>query len=880
MGNAERVANAFVSNSEAGIPLNDTDYASDLTSLRLAIESASRDTLSDPDSECRQSMKLLATFAADPGPMGAPAREALRDLYEKPPEGMDAEVRAQLLNTALEVCESCDGKSATVLYMAGRSADPPDGNSGAGVRQNIGKALSLKLGAGFEREPDLDLLAADRVPSNTELQAAADKLKNLNWGKRVSIAKPDAAKQGFERMLSDVAVHQKTVTVWVEGANGHCVPVVAQPLPSGEIRFHVIAQNEAGEEVGKQLSELSGDDCVITHKVEDTYLTLKHVNANVDHDSGVGGAIRAHIDATKNMNADKREAVKLVAQTEMFEAASGTRAALPASPPHAKSLEDNFNTQGLTVRSGRVHSGIDGIAEIFSLKEAIELAPKDAQLMMTYMTKLNVQQAAPERQNFFGPALAFVNGFNEGKAPLLFKNVDPSGPLASISKTLHGVDSGKKIIDLMVKHQQTLLQECRDAKDLSQLKNKLEKVVEAQAKLLGGINTAIADLEKFESEDLTSLNPEIAAQAKAQAKDLLAVSKRYRECLTGENSAQGNVYADFVAFAKQATTFGPSLEAAQAMFKGIGSKARTVPTPPVALQRPPPEIFVKLPPEVTGAMQVNAPLQPMQASPAPATRAEMKTLASAMGFFKDDIGQATNIWEEVAHIANVGTGLRGAGFLKRRRLTEEVERRLNKVPESHKRFATALMKATAVPSTLAKSPLWAHLNKNRDADRARRAEEHRKEAPSEGVGSLDKVAASILEQSALAVDALAAQLLIRLQMLSSDLAKHAAYVTSNNPDDAKYIMFKKQVTETESYLQGLGKWIDDGIDELNAVLTSVDGGVTEKVKADAKTMRDALDILHATFNDPKGIPQYFFNFTKAALASPDNLKQAADALIV
>jgi hypothetical protein len=598
-------------------PPSGGQYLQDLGSLQSSIRGASVQDLKDPDSECRIAIDVLVNFAAAAGPTGANARTALCDVYS---ESIGPEKRNALLNAALEMTQQktlrgdTASLSATVAFMGGVSSSPPDGKNGPGHIHAANALLAGKLGWPLDREPNL--LAQDRAITDVELLAEGADLENLNvWDRPISMDTPNA-KEEFVALGHQALRNQQLATVWMPGNSGHSVAVVAEPMPSG-IKFLVIAhpEDEQGKKMEAALKEFfSGDPYTVSrYGVELPHMALSHLNDNVGNDRGAGHVIQEHADQWKTLNPEDQQAVTLVAQAKLFEAvaANGSQSpaqvlpatpevALPVPPARAKSLEDNFNMQGLTVRSGQVHSAFDAFAEIFSLKDAMLLAPKNPQLMTSYLTTFYAQNDAPARGNFLRPALAFADGFNEDKAPLLFKDVDPSGPLASISKTLHGVGSGRKIIDLMVKHQQTLLQECRDAKDLSQLKNKLEEVVEVQAMLLGGINTAIADLEKFESEDLTSLNPEIAAQAKAQAKDLLAVSKRYRECLTSENSAEGNVYADFVAFAKQATTFGPSLEAAQAMFRGIGGKARTVPTPDNSLDQPPaPPIVVNVPDDLS-----------------------------------------------------------------------------------------------------------------------------------------------------------------------------------------------------------------------------------------------------------------------------------------
>lgn len=255
----------------------------------------------------------------------------------------------------------------------------------------------------------------------------------------------------------------------------------------------------------------------------------------------------------------------------------------------------------LTVRSGKVHSAFDDMAETVSLNVPFAdrtLSTQDRlnlEIHTPYPTRTKFTRSSPETRNFYRPALAFAEKFNAGHAPLLFKTTDSAHPLAFVSNMLGEFGSGESVVESMVNTQQDFLQECHDAsqeKNLPRLKKALEDVVDEQAWLHRNTDEAIAALAELDSADLS--NTELTAQAKAEAKIVIAALNQFRECLTGENSAEGNVYADFVAFAKQATTFEPSLEAAQAMFSGIGSKARTVPTPTAALERPP-ETAVKLP---------------------------------------------------------------------------------------------------------------------------------------------------------------------------------------------------------------------------------------------------------------------------------------------
>jgi hypothetical protein len=886
IGNAARVADAFLSNSASGIPLESTDYASDLTSLRLEIESASRETVADPESECRQSMGLLALLAADPGPIGAPAREALCDLYENPPENMPAEVRAQLLNTALELCVSCEGAreelSATVLYMAGRSAEPPVGNNGAGHRNAITHALAAQLGPDFEREPDL--LAENRNASDAEQLAAIAKLKNLNWCEPVSLAKPEAAKRGFERMLSDVAVQQKTVTVWVEGANGNCVPVVAQPLPSGGIRFHVIARNEAGEEVGRQLSELAEDDCVITHTVKDPYLALKHIDANLDHDGGVGAVIREHIDAVQNMSAEDQAAAKLVGQVEMFEAVAENRSQRPTqalvvassvSPPvpsnRHKSLEDNFNAQQLTKQSGQIHSCLDRMVEAISYKVKYERSSENDRLKL-YVKGQPETSSAKGVQNFYKPALEFAQGFNEVKAPLLFKAVDSKHPLASVSKTLREFGSAESAIKLTVDYQQRLLQECLDAsdkKDLPRLKKALDDVVKAQAKLVDDTDKAIAGLATLEKADFELSSPELTAQARDEAKILIAALKQYRECLTGENSAEGNVYVDFVAFAKQATTFGPSLEAAQAMFKGIGSKPRTIPTPAAALQTALPEIVGKLPvdADVPNALQTpaatmaaaNAPLtvRALPEKPQP-TPAEFRALASAAGFGKSWDGNLENVsFSGMTDVMQTHSEAAEAG---RRTpdplLSRMIDAKLIRMSKPASDLAKAMMEVNRVQAKLAKSSIWEQSYVGTQNTPLGRGGANLLALPHQG------------------------PLVVREPLTQAANAAAAVKAAGNGPTAATaqeraMAQFNRELVNAKQYVQSQLKRMDEGIAQLKDIEASRKAG--KAAKADAREMRGALEKLKNEWENENGLPQQIVKFAAAAAVNPEQAVAALNA---
>ena len=95
------------------------------------------------------------------------------------------------------------------------------------------------------------------------------------------------------------------------------------------------------------------------------------------------------------------------------------------------------------------------------------------------------------------------------------------------------------------------------------------------------------------------------------------------------------------------------------------------------------------------------------------TRAELKAMASAGGFVRDKITERpTNVWFDISDTMNVhmaASSRKGvmAGFLERRRLSDDVERRLNEMPDSNKRLTTAVMKAGPVPLSLVRSPLIA-----------------------------------------------------------------------------------------------------------------------------------------------------------------------------
>jgi hypothetical protein len=850
--------------------------------------------LKNPDSECRIAIDVLVNFAAAAGPTGDNARAALCEVYS---ESIGPETRNALLNAAHEMTQQkfLEGDtanlSATVTFMAGVSSSPPDGKNGPGHIHAANALLAGKLGWPLDREPNL--LADDRAITDVELLAEGANLENLNvWDRPISMDTPNA-KEEFVALGHQALRHQKLATVWMPGNSGHHVAVVAEPVPNG-IKFLVIAHpgDEHGRLVEEALKGLSSDSTTIVsrYEVEHPHLALEHLNDNVEDDRGAGGVIQEHADQWKNSSPEDQRAVTVANQAKLFEAVATSGSQSPAQVPPAtpdvalparlaptKSLEDNFNTQGLTVHSGRVHSAFDAFAKIFSLKDAMLLAPKNPQLMASYLTTFHAQNDAPARGNFLRPALAFADGFNEGKAPLLFMNVDPSGPLASISKTLHGVGSGRKIIDLMVKHQQTLLQECRDAKDLLQLKKKLEEVVEVQAMLLGGIDAAIAELGKFESEDLRSLTPELAAQAKAQAKDLLAVSKRYRECLTGENSAGGNVYADFVAFAKQAIENSPNLERAQELFRGIGREPRTVSTPAGAM-KPPTLPSSAVPPPTPAAAGAAADVPAGVSTPAnlQGTPADLKSLALAAGF-----NAQKSAWHELSDTMQAHMDALAKAVPKERQAaSEHVKRRLAEVPESHKRVATALIALNATPTKLARSALWPQLDKVRQANRLQAAKELAKLSPEEQAVTHQLAGPSILETKGLAMIAFPAQFNVRLKMLYLEMAKHAAKVNPSDPEDGALKQFNLALREAEGYLKRLDDWVQAGIEELNSVIDSKAPRwtVTPSMKADATAIKGALLGFQTEFRDPKGTTQQSVNFLQTALASADNLKGAAAAV--
>lgn len=605
----------------------------DLGALQSSIRDASVHELNDPNSDCRVAIDVLVNFAAAPGPTGDNARTALRDLYTG---SIGPEKRNALLNAAHDMNQKTlagDSLSATVIFMGGVSPSSPEGSNGPGHIHAANALLASKLGWPLDLEPNL--LAEDRVVTNTERQAAGAQLKNLNWSEPASVATPEAARSSFERMLSDVAIHQKTITVWVADADGQCVPVVAQPTSSGGIRFHVIAQDEAGNEVGKKLEELSDDDCVVVHQVDDTHIALKHLDANFHDERGAGGVLREHADGWSDMSAADQAAARLMSRAENLEAVAADRASNPQAPrevyplapktPHSapapkpRSCEDNFNRLGLTKQAGRVHSALDDIQKAVGLdrQQHEPDVSTERYVALGLASPIGLHKAArPELDNFYYPARAFARGFNETKAPLLFKAASPGHPLASVSATLRDFRSGEHVVELTINYQKKLLQDCCDAasrKDLTGLKNALDEIAAVQADLMRTTDKAIADLEGLSSPGFSLETPELTAQAKAEAKSLIEALKQYRECLTAESRDGGNAYADLVAFAKEATRIGPNLEVAQKYFQGVGNKPHTVAAPVVALRAPLPDV-IKLPEAVPIAMQVE-PAAPRPSSP-------------------------------------------------------------------------------------------------------------------------------------------------------------------------------------------------------------------------------------------------------------------------
>jgi hypothetical protein len=227
-----------------------------------------------------------------------------------------------------------------------------------------------------------------------------------------------------------------------------------------------------------------------------------------------------------------------------------------------------------------------------------------------------------------------------------------------------------------------------------------------------------------------------------------------------------------------------------------------------------------------------------------------------------------------------------AGFLERRRLSDErrrlsddVERRLNEMPDSNKRLTTAVMKAGPVPLSLDKSPLWAHLDKVRDAASGAdsRVYVDTKELLKEGVKVLGQAQAT-LSGKGQALVAISAQLLARLALLSTEITK-AALVTSKDPNAKNHRLFKESLLELQNWLGREVTKIDKAISELDAVLVPNAKGVTTRMRVDANTLRNALVALQSEYKDPAGVVQQAIGFTRASLASPENLQQAADALI-
>lgn len=871
----------------------------ELSLLQSFIREAPAGHLNNPDSECRMAVDVLVQLAGKPGVDGANARTALCSIYA---ESIGAEKRYAILNAAHQ-CTQLKGLgagpelSATVTFMAACSPPPPLGDNGPGHVGNRLNELVRMLGREFEGEPNL--LALDREPVPVELQAASGKLENLSVQQQpVSMAAPHAARRSFEQVVDGVLTQRTQATVWVSNDAGHFIPVVVEPTADGQIRFHVMspAGDALGLETARTLEQISHEDCVINHPVADPFPALEHLNANSHDSRGVGGVIQEHVDHLASISEDDREAIKLASQASRLEAVVESRKGnvqpydvAPSPDPEivvampsralarARSMEDNFNSLELTrTKSDHLHSAFEGARDVIVLGER----SSNPSLNVFQQVKLGADivnaraaQSTPKKKNFWEPALVFQRDFNANKAPLLFGQVDgPSHPLASVSSALGDFGSAQNALHLAVTKPHEALEACwARSSNLESLRASLELIAQAQDEMLGYTDRAIAQLEKLDDAAWKLQDDEQTQKAKAEAKILIDALKQFRECLTGAGRTDGNVYCDLVAFARQAIQDQSSLERAQALFQGVGRERRMVATPaaaaaaaaapaPAAVPAPAPEIVV---------------------SAETASRVNLQTLARATGFLKHDIGPTTNVWGEMSEIMNLHEATRGAHFFERRKLAGEVEGRLNKVPESNRRLATAVMEASGVPSTLAGSPLWAHLDTVRNAARARRAEELRLDASSgAAVGLPQTVAASILENKALAVAAFPAQLMVRLDLLSKNIAERAAYVTSNDPDDKQHQNFSKSLSELQSYVQGVAKWIDAGIVELDAVLHSTDTAVSRKMKADAATMRAALYRLQATFQDTAGVPQQVLDFTRTALDSADNVQRAADALIV
>ena len=152
-----------------------------------------------------------------------------------------------------------------------------------------------------------------------------------------------------------------------------------------------------------------------------------------------------------------------------------------------------------------------------------------------------------------------------------------------------------------------------------------------------------------------------------------------------------------------------------------------------------------------------------------------------------------------------------------------------------------------------------------------------KELLKEGVKVLGQAQAT-LSGKGQALVAISAQLLARLALLSTEITK-AALVTSKDPNDKNHWLFKESLLELQNWLGREVTKIDKAISELDAVLVPNAKGVTTRMRVDANTLRNALVALQSEYKDPAGVVQQAIGFTRASLASPENLQQAADALI-
>lgn len=883
--NAMRVAAPPVS----AMPLSPSDHVKDLRSLQDSIEAGSLHDLNNPDSECRMAIDVLVQLAATPGDGGKDARAALADVYA---EQIGPEKRYALLNAAHQctqqkVLGDTPELHAATLFMAACSPPPPLGNNGAGHIHARLAELARKVTLEFESNP--------KVLTNitqAELRELSARLENLNVKRE-----PVSIRSNFAAVMKGVQNEKKTATVWVAGGDGQCVAVVAEPTADGKISFHVLAPrgDELGPLVSKALTELSSSDCVIGHEVEHPHLVLQDVNDRLRDGDALGHAIQNSVGSQSSMNVDDRDAANVGSRLSLISslAATGAHSAVqvPASagpslplpigpvavPPGSvgktKSLDDLFYGLGVEKRpSGRLESAFDVLADTFPLSMKL----KDPTLTeeQTARIALNTLYAGPVRSgvgiaNFSKHAIAFASDFNAEKAPSLFAEAR-----AGRLPLLNDFGTGENAVMSAINDQKRLVNECYAAKDPSALKTALDNIVKQQASLIEKTDKAIADLE----------NPALTGQAKAEAKILIDALKEYRECLTGEKNNGGNVYSDLVAFAKQAVAVGPNLERAQALFQG--REPRTAAIPAGALQSLPPNIFVQPPAGVD--VPVTAPI----ASAIPrATRAELQTLASAGGFIKDKVTQQpTNVWFDISDTMNVhmkAVGIKGqngdaAGYFERRRLSTDVQRRLSEMPESNKRLTTAVMKAGSVPLSLDKSPLWAHLDKARyvvsGADKLvfREAPDNSKEKGKQ----LDGQAQGLLSEKGQALVAISGQVLARLALLSTEITKSAALVTSKDPEDKNHRQFKESLRELQNWLEREGAKIETAINELDAVLAPKAEGVTSSMRADAKTLREGLLALQKEFKDPAGLVQQAIEFTRVSLVSNENLQQAADSLIV